>query len=114
MALKERLIAAKRRNCNQIEVEGDSSLIINCVKGSCAIPWKLKSLIRDVLALANSFVSITFSHTYREANFLADDLALVGHSLSSPMCWFDRIPSQAQMALLMDSSCIGCLRGFSL
>ncbi|KAL6194464.1 hypothetical protein ACLB2K_035548 [Fragaria x ananassa] len=52
IALKEGLIAAKRRNCNQIEVEGDSSLIINYVKGSCSIPWKLKSLIRDVLALA--------------------------------------------------------------
>ncbi|KAL6223662.1 hypothetical protein ACLB2K_002521 [Fragaria x ananassa] len=65
MALKDELLVAKRRNCNQIEVEGDFSLIINCVKVSCAIPWKFKSLIRDVLALADSFVNITFSYTYR-------------------------------------------------
>lgn len=85
------LLVAKSRNCHQIELEGDSAFIIKCDKIH-AIFWKLKSLIRNIKALADYFNNISFSHTFSEPNFVADTLVLIGHSLCSPSVGLMRFP----------------------
>ncbi|KAL6141309.1 hypothetical protein ACLB2K_059599 [Fragaria x ananassa] len=72
-ALKIGLAAAKRFGYNNFFAEGDSSLIINCIV-PVEVPWRLKSLVCEILELSLSFSSISFSHVIREANFLADAL----------------------------------------
>jgi ribonuclease HI len=61
-----------------IDVEGDSMLVINQVTKM----WKCKSinlkpLMEEVLKLSSkkNFDSITFTHTYRRYNIRADELA---------------------------------------
>ncbi|XP_024156005.1 uncharacterized protein LOC112163988 [Rosa chinensis] len=112
-ALKDGLLAAKRFNLDHILVDGDSSLIINCVNLKCEAPWMLKSLLQDIASIANSFASISFSHVLREANFLAVAVTSMG-SGSSPRVWLQCLPILALRALYWDKFSFGCLRGFSL
>lgn len=53
-ALKVGLAAAKRFGYNNFFAEGDSSLIINCIV-PVEVPWRLKSLVREILELSQSF-----------------------------------------------------------
>ncbi|XP_024164479.1 uncharacterized protein LOC112171545 [Rosa chinensis] len=59
--LKDGLLAAKQFNLGHILVEGDSSLIINCVNLQCEDPWMLNSLLKDIASIANSFANIDLS-----------------------------------------------------
>ena len=65
----------------------------------------------DIRNLATSFHSITFRHVFREANFVADAIANLGHISTSPMYWNDRVPSEASRALLFDIVNVGGPRG---
>ncbi|XP_024200027.1 uncharacterized protein LOC112203270 [Rosa chinensis] len=111
--LKDGLLAAKQFNMDHLLVEGDSSLIINCVNRKCEAPWMLKSLLKDIASIANSFATISFSHVFREVNFLADAVMSTG-SGSSPRVWLQCLPVFALRALYWDKFNFGCPRGFSL
>ncbi|PRQ37612.1 putative ribonuclease H [Rosa chinensis] len=113
-ALRDSLIAAKDKGFTRVEVEGDSKLVIDVVTGRVIPPWRLLKLIEDIRTIATSFSQITFKHIYREANFVADAIANLGHNAASPMSWSDRVPSEASRALIFDVVNFGCLRGFLL
>ena len=95
-----------------IVVEGDSSLVIGAILGKMRTPWKLLSLISDIRDLASGFESITFKHIYREANFVADDIAKLGHDCNRSLSWTNRVANESRNALLFDIVCNSCLRGF--
>ena len=59
-------------------VEGDSKTLNSKID----IPWRIKFLVLDILNLARRFSSIVFHHIPREANFMANNLANLGHSAS--------------------------------
>ncbi|KAL6220373.1 hypothetical protein ACLB2K_008129 [Fragaria x ananassa] len=82
-ALKDGLREACRFNHLKIQIEGDLTLIINCIKGRCTVPWRIKSFIGDIVANTRWCTSIFFDYVFREANFLADTLATLRHSFSS-------------------------------
>ncbi|XP_024190369.1 uncharacterized protein LOC112194352 [Rosa chinensis] len=113
-ALKDGLLQALRYNITKIQVEGDSLLIINCINKVCATPWRIRSLIADIICLVAKFEAVSFSHVFREANFVADLITSMGHDLSNPKIWFNSISSVASTALLLDSASLGCPRGFLL
>ncbi|XP_062005578.1 uncharacterized protein LOC133722723 [Rosa rugosa] len=113
-ALRDSLITAKDKGFTRLEVEGDSKLVINAVNGIVTPPWRLLKLIEDIRTIATSFSQISFKHIYREANFIADAIANLGHEAMSPLFWSDKVPSEASRALLFDVVNIGCPRGFFL
>ena len=114
LALREGLYFALRRNICKIQVEGDSKLIIDCVLKNCSVPWRLKTLVKDIRWLASQFQEIQFSHILREANFTADAIANIGHSSMAARCW-DRCLSQSALpAFRFDLARLGCPRGFRL
>ncbi|KAL6138797.1 hypothetical protein ACLB2K_064076 [Fragaria x ananassa] len=112
VALRDSLLKAKEKSFTNVEVEGDSKLVIDAVNGRFEPHWRLIKLVEDIRTLATSFDSITFRHVLREANFVADAIANLGHACNSPMYWNDRIPSEVSRALLFDIVNVGCPRGF--
>lgn len=113
MALREGLRQAILHGYSQIQVEGDSKIVIDCINGVFSIPWRIKMLIRDITTLAHSCQNITFKHIFREANFVADAIAESGHSLGVSL-WNHSLPLNASNAFLFDQLGVGCCRGSSL
>ncbi|KAL6133943.1 hypothetical protein ACLB2K_066176 [Fragaria x ananassa] len=87
MALRNSLICAKDRGFLRIKVEGDLKLVIDAISGVSASPWRLLSLIQHMRHLRNSFEFISFKHVFKEANYVANTLANLGHGLSSVCFW---------------------------
>lgn len=94
IALREGLFAIPNPSTQHLTVEGlgDSKLLIDVINGKIATPWKIKFFVLDILFLSRRFASISFYHIYWEANFLADSLALLGHSASPSLLWFNELP----------------------
>ncbi|KAL6138182.1 hypothetical protein ACLB2K_063467 [Fragaria x ananassa] len=95
-------------------VEGDSSLLINCISRKFKCPWRLLQIIHDIKKIACSFQGICFQHILREANFAANALAIVGHQLLSSPYWEVGFPSVVSSVVNFDFFGAGCFRGFSL
>ncbi|KAL6194501.1 hypothetical protein ACLB2K_035585 [Fragaria x ananassa] len=97
MALRNSLIQAQELGVTNVQVEGDSKLVID---------------VANVLKC--SFHSISFSYVLHEANFVANALANLGHSTSTICMWEGCVPPEAAMALSFDIVNVGCSRGTSL
>lgn len=76
-------------------------------------PWRIRVLVQDILKLASQCDQIRFSHVLREANFLADALAAVGH-VDGTQVWEHSLPSSTYQAFILDCSGVGRPRGSSL
>lgn len=63
----------------RIHIEGDSKLLINCIKGNCATPWRAKTIVENIITLLHKFDFVKINHVYRDANSVADALANLGH-----------------------------------
>ncbi|KAL6213540.1 hypothetical protein ACLB2K_012987 [Fragaria x ananassa] len=60
IALMDSLLIDLEVGFQNVLIEGDSSLVINCVIGKFKCPWRLIQLIQDIKRLASSFQSISF------------------------------------------------------
>ncbi|XP_004305978.1 PREDICTED: uncharacterized protein LOC101292333 [Fragaria vesca subsp. vesca] len=81
VALRDGLLSARNRNISRVIAEGDSQLVINCIKSTTSIPSKLSSIVKDIIHIATRFEHISFSHTFQEANFIANVVANHSHVL---------------------------------
>ncbi|KAL6137943.1 hypothetical protein ACLB2K_063232 [Fragaria x ananassa] len=83
-ALRDSLLKAQEMAIQDLLVEGDSSLIINCVNEKFKCPWRLLQIIQDIKKIASSFHHIHFQYNFHEANFVANTLANLGHHCAKP------------------------------
>ncbi|XP_062021429.1 uncharacterized protein LOC133738002 [Rosa rugosa] len=113
-AVRDGLYHALLLNCRKIYVEGDSKLIIDSINKKCAPPWRLRTLVKDILSLASNFEAVSFSYVPREANFVADAVTNMGHRSSTPITWSKKLPFSALFAFNFDQFSSGCSRGFKL
>ncbi|XP_024195694.1 uncharacterized protein LOC112198822 [Rosa chinensis] len=113
-ALKDGLLHALHLNCSNMLVEGDSKLVIDCVNKISDPPWKIRSLVRDIQDISSMFEEISFSHIPREANFVADTLASLGHQSLDAIIWRDKLPLLACSAFNLDQFNFGVVGGFVL
>lgn len=67
-----RTLDGKGRGFKNACVESHSKLVIDAIKGSCAILWRLRNIIEDIKWLVFSFALIFWIHIYKEANFLVN------------------------------------------
>ncbi|XP_004305977.1 PREDICTED: uncharacterized protein LOC101292043 [Fragaria vesca subsp. vesca] len=107
-ALRDGLLKAKEMNVKNVVVEGDSSLVINCVNMKFKCPWKLIQIIQDIIMIATFFDHISFHHVLREVNFVANALVNFGHKLSNPSCWEVNFYVTVRQVLNFDLFGAGC------
>ena len=75
---------ACRRKIKNLEVEGDSMLVINQLKGKWKVNNKdLKTLYLSIQQTLKQFNNITYKHIYRNNNKRADELANIGCDLTN-------------------------------
>ena len=84
-------------------LEGDS---LNVIKGlmkeeTMLVPLGL--LIEDAKRLSHSFDELCYSHTKRECNVLAHNLARYAVSIPNFIVWMEDVPSQFRNVLQADS-----------
>jgi ribonuclease HI len=72
---------ALQLNCSKIQVESDSSLVVNLVKGQWEDTHPLHGLISDCKRLWLDNWGCSINHIYRECNNAADGLARMGHAM---------------------------------
>ncbi|KAL6225769.1 hypothetical protein ACLB2K_004618 [Fragaria x ananassa] len=114
LTLRNSLAGAKERGYTKIEVEGDSKLVIDGINGTSDPPWRLLRLFHDIRKLSYSFEAISFKRVFREANFVANSLANLGHKVESHSIWEDNVPPEAALALVFNNVNFGCPRGTSI
>ena len=85
-------------------MERDSKIVIGAITRRMRVPW----------ILATSFEAISFKHIFRDANFVADKIANLGHSCNRDNVWTDRVPDEVRNVLLFDVICNGCPIIFSI
>ncbi|XP_059064699.1 uncharacterized protein LOC131856791 [Cryptomeria japonica] len=62
----------------QLEIEGDSKIIVEAISGRSAAGWKVEAILRDVRMLLADLDSFTILHIYKEGNVVFDSMAIVG------------------------------------
>ncbi|XP_068343057.1 uncharacterized protein [Pyrus communis] len=87
IALHDGLRLVASRGFKRIIVEGDSKLVIEAVRGSYHVPWRLRTILANIPWLANSFEDISWKYVFLEANFLEDAITSVGHSVVDTHVW---------------------------
>ncbi|XP_057860572.2 uncharacterized protein LOC131069228 [Cryptomeria japonica] len=70
-----------------MDIEGDSKLIIDAIKGWNRLNWTIEGTIRDTLRLISRLDLFRIMHVYREGNRVVDYLAALGLNFSSLRCW---------------------------
>ena len=86
IALWDLLSVTKMMGIPYLNVFGDSAVIINWEKGNVALnPSDLSHWCMDTRRLISCFLHLSFSHTYREHNQLAERLSKYSLSLA-PGC----------------------------
>lgn len=72
-------------------------------------------LVQDIWLLASFCEEIYFNHVFREANFTDDDVADLGHGLSSShYLWEHGLPLNCSFPFYFDLFGLACPRGFIL
>ncbi|KAL6125203.1 hypothetical protein ACLB2K_073262 [Fragaria x ananassa] len=113
-ALRDSLLKAQEIGIQDLLVEGDSSLIINCVNEKFKCLWRLLQIIQDTNKIASSFHRIHFQHNFREANFVANALANLSHHCVRSSFWDLDFPLVVGSAITFDLFKTCCFRDFVL
>ncbi|KAL4314895.1 hypothetical protein AHAS_Ahas15G0130800 [Arachis hypogaea] len=100
-------------NITNIIVESNSISALNFIKKGCPDSHPCAPLVADICMLACRIPNIQWSHTLREANFVADHLAKKGHELPFGVHLFDAAPPDILHLLAHDCSGISFVRGYS-
>lgn len=77
-ALFDGLVFAKHGGFQNVQVEGDSMVIISACSKSEPQNWQLAYILQKIWQLLDSFEQVYISHTLHEGNALADYLANLG------------------------------------
>lgn len=114
LALRDGLAHAIHKGWRKMLVEGDSKLIIDCVNNLVSVPWSISILMHDIRLLNSYCEEISFKHIFREANFTADAVASLGHSLTLSRLWDRGLPLSCTVPFYFDLVGPACPRGFRL
>ena len=91
-ALKNGVCLAIQAGHTNIDIEGDSLIVIQALKGKFHIPWQIANIIEDLHSWFQQGIPVTITHIFREANMAADWLSKFAHSLTdkfiTDLCFF--------------------------
>lgn len=66
LALSAGLHAAILAGLKKIHIEGDSKLLIDCIKGNCTTPWRAQTIVENIRSLLRKFDFVKINHVFRE------------------------------------------------
>ncbi|XP_042505549.1 uncharacterized protein LOC122082131 [Macadamia integrifolia] len=105
LAIRKALVIGSSKQLSHLMVESDNLGVINMLKSQPEhIPWKIASIINDCHHLCSSFESMIFTHTMRQGNAVAYQLALFGSRNRLATIW-DRAPPHVLFLSLYEYSC---------
>ncbi|RYQ95820.1 hypothetical protein Ahy_B08g091199 [Arachis hypogaea] len=107
-AVIHRMTIATTNEYQKLVVESDSAAAINFIKHGYSPAHHCAPLVQDIRNQAARLQQISWTHTLREANMVADHLAKMGQDLPLGLHLFDRAPPDINYALLCD--CIRTLK----
>lgn len=98
-----------------ISAESDSKLLVECVNGRYATPWRISKEVEELKeVMVHS--KLTVKHCYRESNQVADKLASLSHILTHAQVFHDfaDLPPQVRGLMNMNRWNMTVLRRFKL
>lgn len=78
MALVEGLHLCRKLGVKNLEIERDSTIIVNALRKGSMPNWRLYTLLSKALDSCRDFDRFTVNHIYREGNKRVDELANLG------------------------------------
>ena len=92
MAASKALEFARELGIAKAVLEGDSQVVIMALNSKTSVLAPYGSLIQDSLTLSNSFSKLSYSHTKREGNTVAHNLAKLAVNLTNCVIWMEDVP----------------------
>ncbi|GLT46181.1 hypothetical protein SLA2020_199550 [Shorea laevis] len=89
--IKIGLELAAKLEIKLLEVETDSTFVVNALTDCSMKCLNHKTLIASCRSLTQQFKQVLIKHTYREANCVADTLVKHGALMEAPFVTFDSI-----------------------
>ncbi|XP_057836447.1 uncharacterized protein LOC131046677 [Cryptomeria japonica] len=78
MALVEGLHLCRKLGVKNLDIEGESAIIVNALRKGNMPNWRLNTLLSKAIGLCKGFDRFTLNHIYRKGNKRADELANMG------------------------------------
>ncbi|XP_059067677.1 uncharacterized protein LOC131858456 [Cryptomeria japonica] len=92
MALLWEMKFATTIGIRQLEIEGDSKIIVEAASGRTAVGWKVEAILRDARMLLANLDGFTIHHIYKEGNAATDSMVVVNMLQEGLRCWRSTIP----------------------
>jgi len=80
-AMRDGISVALQTGFRRIEVEDDNQIVIKAMQKQINTPWQIAPIIEDIRNMISNCESISFMHTYRQGNMIADWITKYGCSL---------------------------------
>lgn len=94
----------KNRGCEKVNVLTDSTDVVRLILTDCSSLHPCFNLVCDIKKLMGVEGHIILTHTFREANLVADGFAKHGLGMSTGCIIFENIPSFVAAALSADDA----------
>ena len=93
LAANKALEFAQQMGLSDVVLEGDSSLMMAALNSKYPSLASYGLLLQDTLSLSSVFSKLSCSHTKREGNTVAHNLAQLAINLPNCVIWVEDIPS---------------------
>jgi ribonuclease HI len=87
--------------CPNLWLEGDSLNIVNILNNKCSTSWSIEVTIKEMKNLIQNFEKIVFTHTYREANLVADWIANYAILKGQRARWIDDLSNHFDLKAII-------------
>ena len=93
LAAYKAIVFAKELGLSKVVLEGDSSIVMSVLNSSNPGLAPFGLLVQDTLNLAIGFSKLSYSHTKREGNSVAYNLAQLAVNIPNCLIWMEDVPS---------------------
>ncbi|KAL6188739.1 hypothetical protein ACLB2K_040130 [Fragaria x ananassa] len=91
-ALQDNIINVKAKGYTDIQVEGDSKMVIDAVNEKISPPSRIQQIVQDIKKIAQ------------------DAIASTGHQTTEERVWENNLPRRVTRCIQFDNLGTGCLR----
>ena len=93
LAAYKAIVFAKELGLSKVVLEGDSSIVMSALNSSNPGLPPFGLLVQDTLNVAIGFSKLSYSHTKREGNSVAYNLAQLVVNIPNCLIWMEDVPS---------------------
>ena len=101
LAASKALEFARELGIADAVLEGDSQVVIMALNSKNTVLAPFGSLVQDSLTLSTSFSKLSYSHTKRDGNPVAHNLAKLAVNLTNCVIWMEDVPSDVLSSYLI-------------